>query len=184
MLVWWRKLVFGVGRRVACEIDPLAYMIHSLIMYVMRYFRIKFYRDPIIEPCQSDQFFRSPLRVQVRLANQANIQYVHLEEHALAICMLLHLTRDAPYKTFCLTDDSGFFVDPRMPPEDLPSCDRKTWELHGIAPCGRCTGVSQFLALSIQIIKHWESMWEMTINHVTGHLDGGEIVWLSHSSPN
>jgi len=99
-----------------------------------------------------------PDRVRVKISKGHH--WAHVEERVIAACMILYLTRDAPYKILAFTDSTR--SDP-TPLENVLCADRQTWELHGIYPCGRCTGVSQFLALSTQIIRRWVQTWQYTL---------------------
>jgi hypothetical protein len=133
-----------------------------------------------VESFPTFQSLRKPDRIYVKLSRRQRTRLLRgdliferrddvtslLEENATSMCMILHLTRDAPYKILTFTDSKYWFHNPL---DGFLRGDRQTWEHHRIAPCGRCTGVSQFLALSIQTIMHWEQAWTETLDSVESY---------------
>lgn len=94
----------------------------------------------------------------------------YLVEQVVAITLTLYLSRDAPYTIVALTDTddpySTLGADHPMSANEYFWADRQTWELNGIVPCGRCTGVAQFLATSALGIALWEQGWRNSLSAI------------------
>ena len=83
------------------------------------------------------------------------------------MCMTMYLTRDAPYTTLSLVENfSGSTAFDMQAQALVGGGDRQAWELNGIMPCGRCTGVSQFLTLSVLAIGRWEQGWKSALDAI------------------
>jgi len=89
-----------------------------------------------------------------------------LVETVLSIPLTLDLTREALYTTFALVDD--FYPSERIiSPRCKSICaDKDVWVDIGIVPCGRCTGVAQFLCIIVATVKAWTSGWTSTLDEI------------------
>ncbi len=125
----------------------------------------------------------SPSHDISRICVKLGHPYGYLAERAIAACVVLYLTRDAPYTILVLEDrgsinlgagdeDAGLEYLRRgnvsERPHEFLGAGRQTWEANGITPSGRCTGVSQFLALSALAIGHWERGWKSALDSLDG----------------
>ncbi len=94
---------------------------------------------------------------------------LHLVEKILATSLTIILTRDAPYTVLALVDDIyPHYHEPSdegsLPEIILP--DKNSWQSAGIIPCGRCSGVAQFLATVLAIMKTWETGWLAVMDEI------------------
>ncbi|KAK5652329.1 hypothetical protein OQA88_10679 [Cercophora sp. LCS_1] len=75
------------------------------------------------------------------------------------------LTTEAPYTVIGVLDSSDPFFKGRdthlVMTTEVPSAfpNTGTWMSNGIVPCGRATGVAQFLCVVLSVLKFWESGW-------------------------
>ncbi|KAK3299245.1 uncharacterized protein B0H64DRAFT_439639 [Chaetomium fimeti] len=106
--------------------------------------------------------------VLARGRERVKLNWLHdrgfLIEKAVAVCVTLYLTRDAPYTILALTDTD----EPAHPAHGVPETGRQAWEANGIVPSGRCTGVSHFLALSLSAVGQWEAGWKGALGTIDG----------------
>jgi len=97
-----------------------------------------------------------------------------LTESVSSLCLILSLTHEAPYTILALLDTSvPFFVGGgRNGIYEVPSAfpTKDTWVSSGIVPCGRATGVAQFLSVILSAFKTWETGWTNALDEIDGTL--------------
>jgi hypothetical protein len=89
-----------------------------------------------------------------------------IENHSSA-CLVLPLTREAPYTVLALADDFDPFFHPELGSwyaSAFPS--KTTWKSGKLIPCGRCTGVTQFLAMVLSMLNIWELKWAEALHSI------------------
>jgi hypothetical protein len=140
-----------------------------ILQFHMRHFMTSSVDD---SPEFKDPAWRLLIRRQVLLTSRP---YRLLTEAASSLFLVLPLTRDAPYTIAALLDSSGrFFVggsevlEDHMQKFDVPSAfpNRETWTSFGILPCGRATGVAQFLCVILSVMTIWETGWSDTLDDI------------------
>lgn len=111
-----------------------------------------------------------------------------LEESVSSLCLVLPLTKDAPYTIFALMDSfAGFFAGTTEEkgkggitevPSAFPS--KEVWISNGFIPCGRGTGVTQFLCVVLSAFRTWESGWYSTLTMLDQAV---RVTVMLHQSP-
>ncbi|KAK3352766.1 hypothetical protein B0T25DRAFT_192338 [Lasiosphaeria hispida] len=93
-----------------------------------------------------------------------------LTESVSSLCLILSLTHSAPYTILALLDTSvPFFVGGgRNGTYEVPSAfpTKDTWVSSSIVPCGRATGVAQFLSVVLSAFKIWETGWTNALDEI------------------
>ncbi|KAK3333034.1 hypothetical protein B0T19DRAFT_416990 [Cercophora scortea] len=97
-----------------------------------------------------------------------------LTEGRSSTALTLVLTEQAPYNIVAVIDNcypfypdqiSGLGEQGSIPRREI-FADRSMWESYGILPCGRCTGVAQFLAMVASTIIIWEQQWMEALDDI------------------
>ncbi|KAK1755493.1 hypothetical protein QBC47DRAFT_343813 [Echria macrotheca] len=110
-------------------------------------------------------------RERVRIRGRA---VWHLRENVSSLCLIMPLTQDAPYTILALLDSPGPFfsggdmTENPVQRSDAPSAfpSKEMWTSGGIIPCGRATGVAQFLSVILSAFEIWESGWNTMLDRI------------------
>ena len=105
----------------------------------------------ISKPTISEGYMFSRQKVQIR---RPGMDLMWLEERRSAVSMTLtQLPSTSAYTLVIIGDD-----------EHVYWADKAFMDDHGLLPCGKATGICQFLAAVLCLLEKWEEKWNQSLD--------------------